>query len=124
MVRGQGVQPSQTFEPCGFSYCLRVSPPGATKLRVRVCGLDYTFTLSRMVGAQVAPASTHFLAELCAQDCHYAEVSFGQLCIAGFLASTQVFSQVRCVCLFASRTRRSQGEAHSSHTAFSRTRLS
>src|SRR5215472_16173174 len=40
--------PHRPFEPCGFSYRLRLSPPRCS-FRHPVCGLDYPFTVSRTI---------------------------------------------------------------------------
>jgi hypothetical protein len=41
--------PHRPFEPCGFSYRPRLSPPGCwRKVPSPVCGLDYTFTIPQM----------------------------------------------------------------------------
>ena len=42
--------PHRPFEPCGFSYRLRLSPPGCCSSLHPVCGLDYPSTVSRMIG--------------------------------------------------------------------------
>ena len=51
MVRAEGVEPSRAVKLNGFSYRLRLSPPGcgALKRPRQVCGLDYPFTLSRKI---------------------------------------------------------------------------
>jgi len=43
------LNPHGPFKPCGFSYRLRLSPPGheAHEGSRQVCGLDYPFTISR-----------------------------------------------------------------------------
>ena len=43
------LNPHGPFKPCGFSYRLRLSPPGrfAFESSRQVCGLDYPFTLLR-----------------------------------------------------------------------------
>ncbi len=43
------LNPHGPFKPCGFSYRLRLSPPGCEAFRGsrQVCGLDYPFTLPR-----------------------------------------------------------------------------
>ena len=51
MVRAEGLEPSRAVKLNGFSYRLRLSPPGRGFLvRTRqVCGLDYPFTVSRKI---------------------------------------------------------------------------
>ncbi len=43
------LNPHGPFKPCGFSYRLRLSPPGREALAelTLVCGLDYPFTFLR-----------------------------------------------------------------------------
>ena len=45
------LNPHGPFKPCGFSYRLRLSPPGRDALGelTLVCGLDYPFTILRKV---------------------------------------------------------------------------
>ncbi len=45
------LNPHGPFKPCGFSYRLRLSPPGrcAFEGSCQVCGLDYPFTLLRKI---------------------------------------------------------------------------
>jgi hypothetical protein len=40
MVRAEGLEPSRTFKPCGFSYHFGFRRPAR-----RVRGLDYPFTI-------------------------------------------------------------------------------
>src|SRR6266849_10255898 len=49
VVRAEGLEPSRAVKLNGFSYRLRLSPPGRGALdRMRqVCGLDYPFTVPR-----------------------------------------------------------------------------
>src|SRR5260370_24732287 len=51
VVRAEGLEPSRAIKLNGFSYRLRLSPPGRGILeRTRqVCGLDYPFTVSRKI---------------------------------------------------------------------------
>jgi hypothetical protein len=51
VVRAEGLEPSRAVKLNGFSYRLRLSPPGRGILeRTRqVCGLDYPFTVSRKI---------------------------------------------------------------------------
>src|ERR1700730_7172492 len=51
VVRAEGLEPSRAIKLNGFSYRLRLSPPGRGFLvRTRqVCGLDYPFTVSRKI---------------------------------------------------------------------------
>ena len=62
----------------------------------RVCGLDYPFTVSRAPGIRCCPSSLYaFPAEIFVRAWLGIAISgfpeFGQFCIAGFPASTQVF---------------------------------
>jgi|GEM_PF-2960289 len=52
-VRAEGLEPSRAVKLNGFSYRLRLSPPGrgALKRARQVCGLDYPFTVPRKSGA-------------------------------------------------------------------------
>jgi hypothetical protein len=45
------LNPHGPFKPCGFSYRLRLSPPGRDALESsrQVCGLDYPFTFLRKI---------------------------------------------------------------------------
>jgi len=45
------LNPHGPFKPCGFSYRLRLSPPGRSALESarQVCGLDYPFTILRKI---------------------------------------------------------------------------
>ena len=49
LVRAEGIEPSRAVKLDGFSYRLRLSPPGRDDLKCagEVCGLDYPFTISR-----------------------------------------------------------------------------
>lgn len=50
MVRAEGFEPTQALRPSGFSYHLRLSPPRPSPEGYgAVCGLDYPFTLPRIV---------------------------------------------------------------------------
>ena len=51
MVRAEGIEPSRAVKLNGFSYRLRLSPPGrdALKRMRQVCGLDYPFTVPRTI---------------------------------------------------------------------------
>jgi len=51
VLRAEGLEPSRAVKLNGFSYRLRLSPPGRGILeRTRqVCGLDYPFTVSRKI---------------------------------------------------------------------------
>ena len=50
-MRAEGLEPSRAVKLNGFSYRLRLSPPGHGALtRPRqVCGLDYPFTVPRKI---------------------------------------------------------------------------
>ncbi len=92
MVRAVGVEPTQALQPCGFSCRLRLSPPargarfavwtipspspGVPRLRCCPSSL-YTFPAEISVQAWLGIAIAGF-------------PEFGQFCIAGFPASTQV----------------------------------
>src|ERR1035441_5158097 len=47
------LNPHGPFKPCGFSYRLRLSPPGrcAFEGSRQVCGLDFPFTFPRKCGS-------------------------------------------------------------------------
>ena len=49
VVRAEGLEPSRAVKLNGFSYRLRLSPPGRDVLKRarQVCGLDYPFTVPR-----------------------------------------------------------------------------
>ena len=51
VVRAEGLEPSRAIRLHGFSYRLRLSPPGrgALKRMRQVCGLDYPFTVPRKI---------------------------------------------------------------------------
>jgi hypothetical protein len=69
-----------------------------------VCGLDYPFTVPRigcrrLGAARLVSTPSRSAFPGLARDCHFTGFpEFGQFCIAGFPASTQVWTQVRCVC--------------------------
>ena len=78
MVRAEGVEPTRAVRLYGFSYRLRLSPPwrGARQRQRRVCGLDYPFTISRIVpGLRRYPSSLYTFPGVVfrrglARDCH------------------------------------------------------
>jgi hypothetical protein len=80
VVRAEGVEPHRLFEPCGFSYRLRLSPSEAYVSQRPICGLDYPFTFSRMIrGLGAAPSSLYIFpgwihSPGLARDCHCQEV--------------------------------------------------
>ncbi len=96
-MRAGGIEPPQALRPNGFSCHLRLSPPPTG-----VCGLDYPFTLPRIVrlrqsyaatGVQglgaarlvSTPSRTDALRPGLARDCHFkGSPEFEQFCIAGF----------------------------------------
>src|ERR1700722_20149338 len=51
LVRAEGLEPSRAVKLNGFSYRLRLSPPGrdVSEYARQVCGLDYPFTVSRNI---------------------------------------------------------------------------
>ncbi len=62
MVRAEGLEPSRAVKLNGFSYRLRLSPPGhgVLKRTRQVCGLDYPFTIPRKVrGSRCCPSSLY-----------------------------------------------------------------
>jgi hypothetical protein len=79
VVRAEGVEPHRLFEPCGFSYRLRLSPSEAYVSQRPICGLDYPFTFSRMIrGLGAAPSSLYIFpgwmpSAGLARDCHCQE---------------------------------------------------
>jgi len=94
LVRAEGLEPSRTLRSNGFSCPLRLSPPPLDCSKV--WGLDYPFTVSRIgfrfsgAARLVSTPSRPFRPGL-ARDRHFTGFpDFGQFCIAGFPASTQV----------------------------------
>jgi len=93
-MRAEGLEPPRAVKLRGFSYRLRLSPP---RLAGRVCGLDYPFTVPGRAGVRCCPSSLYTfpagrLRPGLARDRHMTGFpEFGQFCIAGFPASTQVF---------------------------------
>src|SRR5271167_1295621 len=78
MVRAEGLEPSRAVKLNGFSYRLRLSPPGRSVLeRARqVCGLDYPFTIPRKVRGLGAARLVSTPSRLdsppgLARDCHF-----------------------------------------------------
>jgi hypothetical protein len=101
VVRAGGLEPPQALLPYGFSYQLRLSPlsPAMPTRQVRVCGLDYPFTVlrpsrrlgaARLVSTPSRPGLRPFRAWLGIASQGFPE--FGQFCIQGFPWSTQVVS--------------------------------
>ena len=98
VVRAEGVEPSRAVKLNGFSYRLRLSPPGREVLKRtrQVCGLDYPFTVPRKIQGLGAArlVSTPSRLERSGRAWLGIAISgfpeFGQFCIAGFPASTQV----------------------------------
>src|SRR5208282_3884828 len=92
MVRAEGVEPSRAVKLNGFSYRLRLSPPGrgASKRPRQVCGLDYPFTVPRKTRSLGAArlVSTPSRLEHSGRAWLGIAISgfpeFGQFCIAGF----------------------------------------
>jgi hypothetical protein len=100
VVRAEGLEPSRAVRLHGFSYRLRLSPPGRGALkRVRqVCGLDYPFTVPRKIRGLGAArlVSTPSWSECWMRNTmeHAFQAwlgiaisgfpEFGQFCIAGF----------------------------------------
>ncbi len=56
VVRAGGLEPPQALRPYGFSYQLRLSPP---RSQMRVCGLDYPFTVRRQAAFRCCPSSLY-----------------------------------------------------------------
>ena len=96
---GGGRTLTSLCRPYGFSYRLRLSPPGreASKAQHPVCGLDYPFTVSRKsrgLGAArlvSTPSRTERSVRAWLGIAISGFPEFGQFCIAGFPASTQDF---------------------------------
>src|SRR5271165_2397027 len=96
LVRAEGLEPSRALRPNGFS---RPSTAFAAPA-VRVWGLDYPFTVSRMYfpvfrccpsSLYTFPTGPDFSGQGLARDRHVKGFpEFEQFCIAGFPASTQV----------------------------------
>ena len=108
MVRAGGLEPHRPFGPTDFrtSYGFRRSRLQPMR-QVRVCGLDYPFTVlrpGRRLGAArlVSTPSRRGLGPSGAWLGIASEgfPEFGQFCIRGFPRSTQVALQVRCVYRF------------------------
>ena len=102
MVRAEGLEPSR-------GYPQRIFVPStafAAPLRSTSAGLRSGLSLHRALetGIRCCPSSLYTfpagkLPPGLARDCHFqGSPEFGQFCIAGFPASTQVLTQVRCVC--------------------------
>ncbi len=78
IVRAEGLEPSRAVKLNGFSYRLRLSPPGrgVSERARQVCGLDYPFTVPRKYpGLRCCPSSLYtFPAGIfrpgLARDCH------------------------------------------------------
>ena len=92
------LNPHGPFKPCGFSYRLRLSPPGCEALEDsrQVCGLDYPFTLLRKLRSLGAARLVSTPSRLVSHRAWLGIAiqgfpEFEQFCIAGFQASTQVF---------------------------------
>ena len=97
-MRAVGVEPTRAVKPCGFSCRLRLSPPGQTSS----CSVRFAvWTIPspsprRFRGLRCCPSSLYtFPAELSVRAWLGIAISgfpeFGQFCIVGFPASTQVF---------------------------------
>ena len=100
VVRAEGLEPSRAVRLNGFSYRLRLSPPGrgALKRMRQVCGLDYPFTVPRKIRGLGAArlVSTPSRSECWMRNTmeHTFQAwlgiaisgfpEFGQFCIAGF----------------------------------------
>ncbi len=106
VVRAEGVEPSRAVKLNGFSYRLRLSPPGrrAWKRQRRVCGLDYPFTVPREnPGLRCCPSSLYtfpagmFLPGL-ARDCHFRFPRIWAVLHRRFPKRALKFPQVRSVC--------------------------
>jgi hypothetical protein len=76
VVRAEGLEPSRAVKLNGFSYRLRLSPPGRDVLKRtrQVCGLDYPFTVSRKIrglgAARLVSTPSRSVAPGLARDCH------------------------------------------------------
>src|SRR5208282_4928278 len=100
MVRAEGVEPSRAVKLNGFSYRLRLSPPGRGVLKRtrQVCGLDYPFTVPRKIRGLGAARLVSTPSRLEFSDRAWLGIAisgfpeFGQFCIAGFPTSTQIGS--------------------------------
>jgi hypothetical protein len=91
-VRAAGVEPAQALRPYGFSYPLRLSPPDPARFRAGGFGV-WTIPSPWPRGFRCCPSSLYtFPFPGLARDCHLTgSPEFGQFCIAGFPASTQVW---------------------------------
>ena len=92
VVRAEGLEPSRAVKLNGFSYRLRLSPPGrdVSGHARQVCGLDYPFTIPRNIRGLGAArlVSTPSRLECSGRAWLGSAISgfpeFGQFCIAGF----------------------------------------
>ena len=91
MVRAEGLEPSRAVKLNGFSYRLRLSPPGRGVLKrpPPVCGLDYPFTVPRKKPRlRCCPSSLYTFPERLLRSWLGIAISgfpeFGQFYIAGF----------------------------------------
>ncbi len=103
LVRAEGLEPSRSLRPNGFSYPLRLSPP-CRKSRPRDAPaglwsglyLHHGRSARRRLAARCCPSSLYtfpsgVIRRSLARDRHLTGFpEFEQFCIAGFPASTQV----------------------------------
>ena len=89
LVRAQGIEPSRAVKLNGFSYRLRLSPPGRRVLKRahQVCGLDYPFTVPRTIrglGAARLVSTPSQLAYLLGNKMEHAIQAWLEIAISGF----------------------------------------
>jgi len=73
----EGLEPSRAVKLNGFSYRLRLSPPGrgVSERTRQVCGLDYPFTVPRYTrglgAARLVSTPSRSVVPGLARDCHF-----------------------------------------------------
>jgi len=106
MVRAEGFEPSRAVKLNGFSYRLRLSPPGrdVSGHARQVCGLDYPFTIPRKIrglgAARLVSTPSRSGAPGLARDCHFRFPRIWAVLHRRFPGRALKFPQVRCVCRF------------------------
>jgi hypothetical protein len=88
-VRAEGLEPSRTFKPCGFSYHFGFRRPAR-----RVRGLDYPFTIPPRGGLRCCPSSLYTFPQNIRAWLGIAIQGFPdfeQFCSAGFPGGHSIF---------------------------------
>jgi len=102
VVRAEGLEPSRALRSTDFRTVHGFRRPGKRKSRPRFAVWTIPSPCPRKKGVRCCPSSLYTFPEAgpgLARDCHFTGFpEFGQFCIAGFPASTQGVTQVRCVC--------------------------